>query len=83
MSSERVEPSVGRADAVDLCLQVYASREEAVAVARRLRAAGWIVPLLSTPSKPRGDGTRVVATVYEPGSFESPGEITYRVSEPD
>lgn len=68
---------MGLADAEDLCAEVYRSREAALAVARQLRSAGWIVPLFDVPTPPRDDGSRVVGVVYHPDSFESPGELMY------
>jgi hypothetical protein len=75
------DPALGPADAVELCDEVYSSQEEAMAVARRLRRAGWIVPLLQPPGPVRPDGTRVVATVYHPQTFEAAGHVMY--SSPD
>lgn len=72
-----MEPAIAPADAADMCEQVYADRQEAVCVARQLRAAGWIVPLLNAPSPPTADGIRAVAIVYHPQTYESPGEVTY------
>jgi hypothetical protein len=77
---DRVARNLGIADAEDLCDHVYRSRAEALEVARRLQAAGWIVPLLdapATPGAPRAGGIRVLACVYHPVSYESPGEVVY------
>lgn len=76
-----LDPALGPADAAELCDQVYPSREEAMAVARRLRAGGWVVPLLDAPGPVQPDGTRVVATVYHPRTFEAAGDVMY--STPD
>ena len=75
--TEGAEPLIRDADAADMCDEVYASREEAIAVARQLRAAGWVVPLLNSPSPPTPDGVRTVAIVYHPQTYESPGHVTY------
>lgn len=71
------DPALGPADAAELCDQVHPSREEAMAIARRLRAAGWVVPLLDTPVPLHPDGARVVAAVYHPGTFEAVGHVMY------
>lgn len=75
------QPSIRPADAEDLCAERYPTREEAMAVARRLRAAGWVVVELDG-DRPRPDGTRPVASVYHPVSFESPGDLTFAGSRP-
>jgi len=69
------DPAVGPADAAEMCLEVYATRQEALGIAQRLCAAGWVVSLLDAP---RHDGTRVAAVVYHPLTYESPGEVMYR-----
>lgn len=76
-----VAPSLGFADAEDLCEQVYGSRAEAMAVVRRLQAAGWLVPVLGGAAPPGGvprpGELYVLASVYHPTSYESPGEVVY------
>jgi len=69
------DPALGPADAAELCLEVYPDRQEALGIAYRLRTAGWIVSMLDAP---RHDGTRVVAVVYHPLTYESPGEVICR-----
>lgn len=71
------EPSVGPVDAADICDEVYANREEAVAIARQLRAAGWIVSFIDTSSPAWSGRVRTIAVVYHPHTYESPGEIAY------
>lgn len=72
-----LDPALGPADAAELCDPVYPSREEALAVARRLRAAGWVVPLLDTPVPLAPDGAWVVAAVYHPRTFEVAGHVKH------
>lgn len=71
------ELSVGPADAADICDEVYADREEAVAIARQLRAAGWVVSFIDAVSPLRSGRVRTAAVVYHPRTYESPGEIAY------
>lgn len=80
-SSSTKEPSIRPVDAAELCAARYRSRSEALAVARRLRAAGWLV--IEHPERPRRrPGTvSMVASVYHPVSYESPGDLL--VSTPD
>lgn len=73
-----IEPSIDLLDAAGMCAQVHPSREEALAVARRLRAAGWMVPLYDAPVGPRSDGTWVVAVLHHPANFNRIGEVRYR-----
>lgn len=72
-----LDPALGPTDAAELCDQVHPTWEEAMAVARRLRAAGWVVPLLDTPAPLQPDGARVVAAVYHPRTFEVAGHVMY------
>lgn len=74
------EPYIRLIDAVELCAQPYLTRREALTVARRLRAAGWVV-VEHTGDSWRPDGTRMVASVYHPITYESPGDIV--TAEPD
>ena len=76
---DRPHPAIGLADAIDLCLEVYATRQEALEIAHRLRAAGWVVLPLDTPGP---EGVQVVAAVYHPQTYESPGEVAYRAVSP-
>lgn len=73
-----IEPSIDLLAAARLCAPVHPSREEALAVARRLRAAGWVVPLYDSPVGPRSDDTWVVAVLHHPNGFERIGEVRYR-----
>jgi hypothetical protein len=74
------EPAIRPTDATDLCAEPYPTRREALAVARRLRAAGWVV-VEHTGHSRRPDGTSIVASVYHPRSYESPGDVV--TAEPD
>jgi hypothetical protein len=74
------EPAIRPTDATDLCAELYPTRREALAVARRLRAAGWVV-VEHTGHSRRPDGSRIVASVYHPHSYESPGDVV--TAEPD
>jgi hypothetical protein len=64
------EPSIDPTDAEELCNAEYASRREALRVARRLRAAGWVV--VEHP-----DGLPMVASVYHPNTYDSPGDVIH------
>lgn len=74
---EPAEPAPGWDEVAGICVTVHPTQEAAMEEARRLRGAGWIVPLLAAPSPPNADGVRTVATVYHPGTYESPGDIGY------
>lgn len=80
MPNDLDEPAIQPIDAVDLCAESYPTRREALAVARRLRAAGWVV-VEHTGHSRRPDGTRVVASVYHPLTYDSPGDVV--TAEPD
>jgi hypothetical protein len=69
------EPVIRLMDAVELCAQPYPTRREALATARRLRAAGWVVIEHTGGSYRRPDGSRMVASVYHPITYESPGDV--------
>jgi hypothetical protein len=69
------EPDIRLIDAVELCAQAYPTRREALTVARRLRAAGWVVVEHTGSSARRPDGARMVASVYHPITYESPGDV--------
>jgi hypothetical protein len=75
------EPDIRLIDAVDLCAPPYPTRREALAVARQLRAAGWVVVEHTGHSSRRPDGTRLVASVYHPITYVSPGDVV--TAEPD
>jgi hypothetical protein len=64
------EPLIGTTDAEDLCNEPYPSRREALGVARRLRAAGWVVVEHS-------NGLAMVASVYHPDTYDSPGDVIH------
>lgn len=72
------EPEIDRDEAIALCGQVHQSHADAMAVACRLRAAGWIVPIHDTPAGPRPDGTCAIAAVHDPQTFRRVGEVSYR-----
>jgi hypothetical protein len=44
-------------------------------VARRLRAAGWLVVEHAEHRSRRPDGLSMVASVFHPVSYESPGDL--------
>ncbi|HEY8472433.1 MAG TPA: hypothetical protein VIL37_07320 [Natronosporangium sp.] len=74
-SNDLEEPAIRLPDAVDLCAQPYATWQEALTVARRLRAAGWVVVEHTGIPPRRPDGSRLVASVYHPITYESPGDV--------
>lgn len=69
------EPTIGAVDAEDLCYETYPSRSEALGVARRLRAAGWVVVEHDGRPSYRPDGLSIAATVYHPHTYDSPGDL--------
>lgn len=69
------QPSIRFADAEQLCDEIYPDPATALAVVRRLRAAGWVVVEHRPPVPVRPDGLRLLATVYHPHSYESPGDL--------
>lgn len=75
MSHRTDEPTIRPIDAEELCADPYPSLGEALAVARRLRAAGWVVIEHDRRSPPPRSGTRMVASVYHPATYESPGDL--------
>lgn len=72
------EPTIGPADAEELLADPYPTVREAAQVARRLRAAGWVVVEHVPRSPPRAGGVRVLASVYHPITYESPGDLRLR-----
>jgi hypothetical protein len=70
-----LEPSIDTIDAEDLCDAPYPSRREALGVARRLRAAGWVVIEHGGRPSYRPDGLSIAASVYHPDTYESPGDL--------
>jgi hypothetical protein len=69
------EPTIDPVDAEDLCDSPYPSRREALGVARRLRAAGWVVVEHHGRPSHRPDGLSMAASVYHPSTYESPGDL--------
>jgi hypothetical protein len=69
------EPTIDTVDAEDLCDIAYPSRREALGVARRLRAAGWVVVEHHGRPSHRPDGLSLAASVYHPSTYESPGDL--------
>jgi hypothetical protein len=69
------QPTIAVTDAADMCAELYDSRAQALRVARRLRGAGYRVVENTCP---RADGATIAASVYYPGTGESPGDIAYR-----
>jgi hypothetical protein len=72
---DAAEPSIDAVDAEDLCDSPYSSRSEALGVARRLRAAGWVVVEHHGRTSYRPDGLSIAATIYHPSTYESPGDL--------
>ncbi|QSB16270.1 hypothetical protein JQS43_08255 [Natronosporangium hydrolyticum] len=71
------EPEIHPVDAEDLLAEPYRTVTEALAVGRRLRAAGWVV-IEHVRCAPAPAGLRMVASVYHPISYESPGDLWVR-----
>jgi hypothetical protein len=64
------EPTIRPTDAEELCSARYATRREALKVARLLRAAGWVVVEHAV-------GLAMVASVYHPSTYDSPGDVIH------
>lgn len=68
-------PRIGVRDAAELCAEVYPTWNDALQIARRLRAAGWVVVEHARHRSVRADGLVMVASVYHPVTYESPGDL--------
>lgn len=68
-------PRIGALDAAELCADTYPTRRDALEIAQRLRAAGWVVVEHAEHPPLRADGLVMVASVYHPGTYESPGDL--------
>jgi hypothetical protein len=79
----RTEPVIRHRDVAELCAEVYQSRHEALAVGLRLRTAGWVVIEHAPHPPPRPDGVAMVASIYHPVSYESPGDLLVTLAAPD
>lgn len=71
-------PTIATVNAAAACRLVHVGREAALTVARRLRAAGWLVPLHDTPVGPRGQRIWAVAAAYHPLTWRLVGQVRYR-----
>lgn len=69
------EPGIGELDAAELCAEIYPTWSGALQIARRLRAAGWVVVEHAEHPSRRPDGLVMVASVYHPRTYESPGDL--------
>jgi len=74
-AASRRRPGIGPPDAAELCAEAYPTRQQALVVARRLRAAGWLVVEHAEHPSRRPDGLSMVASVFHPVSYESPGDL--------
>lgn len=72
------EPTVSRADAESICANVWPNEPQARQQAAILDAAGWRVQHRFPPAAYGEIGRLIVATVYDPHTFDSPGDITCR-----
>jgi hypothetical protein len=68
-------PEIGPLDAAELCAEPYPTRREALEVARRLRSAGWVVVEHAEHPPRRPDGLSMIASVFHPVTYESPGDL--------
>lgn len=75
MPDSQSEPRIGPLDAAELCADTYPVRSDALEIARRLRAAGWVVVEHAEHPPLRADGLVMVASVYHPTTYESPGDL--------
>lgn len=71
------EPVIRPVDVEELCAVPYPSRQEALAVARQLRTAGWVVIEYEDHPPRRPDGVRIAASIYHPVTYESPGDVLF------
>jgi hypothetical protein len=62
-----------------VCARPWPSRVEALEQAAWLRRDDWVVPASTGLGVPREDGTVVVASVYDPRDWSSPGDISYMI----
>jgi hypothetical protein len=71
------EPTISRQDAIDICAHPWpdelSAREQAVI----LDAAGWRVEHRRPAVAFGQTGRLIVASVYHPETFSSPGDVTY------
>lgn len=75
------DPTVSFADAFDVCRAPWRTEAEAREQAAILDAAGWRVEHRFPPAEfGTGSGVMIVASVYHPETFSSPGDITYRAT---
>lgn len=72
------EPTVNRTDARDICAEPWPSETVAREQAAILDAAGWRVEHRFPPVAFGATGRLIVASVYHPVTFESPGDVTYK-----
>jgi hypothetical protein len=72
------EPTISRADAEIICAYVWTDEADAREQAKILQVAGWTVEH-RWPAIEFGQTDRlIVASVYHPVTYESPGDVTYR-----
>lgn len=70
------EPTLSRADAADICAHPWPDVATAREQAAILDAAGWRVEHRFPPVPYGQTGRLIVASVYHPSTFDSPGDVT-------
>jgi hypothetical protein len=73
-------PIIGIEDARDICAQPWPTEQEARKQAAMLDAAGWRVQHRHPPQPFGQTGRLIVANVYHPVTFESPGDVSYQAT---
>lgn len=72
------EPAISQADAVDICAYVWPDEAAARAQAAILDDGGWTVEHRWPAVEFGQTGRLIVASVYHPVTYESPGDVTYQ-----
>lgn len=76
------EPQMKRADAEDICREPWPSEAEAKEAATHLQRGGWKVEWRAPGAEwGKGSGVYILASVYHPDDYSSPGDVTWRSSE--
>lgn len=71
------DPTVSYEDAADICAHPWPSEAAAREQAAILDAAGWRVEHRRPAVEFGQTGRLIVASVYDPVTFSSPGDVTY------
>ena len=69
-------PKISEADARDICATPWPDEAQAREQAALLDAAGWRVQHRFPPAPFGQTGRLIVANVYDPETYSSPGDVT-------